>query len=264
ALLGTIAAGQAADYALTTSYVDQDGSSNNKVTVGYSGSTDTMVNVLLFPIPTDFDGGSVSSAGLTYQIDRNNNYSDDDISELVAVRISSEESVVASDYTDAGTVLDADFIPNPVDTGVDVTLDSAAETALADWLNAQTLPPGAYVVLRMKRTSPVSNSGKLHDYNRFYQLGSGQEPVLNITTGSGTIDDIQNLQALALSHESIQLTWDAVDGAVRYIVSRGTESDYSDLTEIDNDVTTNSFIDNGLTADQTYHYQVDAEDTAAP
>jgi hypothetical protein len=58
-----------------------------------------------------------------------------------------------------------------------------------------------------------------------------------------------NLNATTIDNDSIGLTWDAVPGVSRYAVER-------DGVIIDDNVTTNSYTDNGLAAGTTYSYYV--------
>jgi hypothetical protein len=59
----------------------------------------------------------------------------------------------------------------------------------------------------------------------------------------------QNLNATTIDNDSIGLTWDAVSGISRYAVER-------DGVIIDDNVTTNSYTDNGLSPGTTYSYYV--------
>ena len=79
--------------------------------------------------------------------------------------------------------------------------------------------------------------------------------------------DIENLVATAVSHESVQLSWDAVTDPdlVSYQVIRSEDESF-DPTGADGDqmfsVTppTTTFTDTGLTENTTYYYQVNALD----
>ncbi|MFW5830314.1 MAG: LamG-like jellyroll fold domain-containing protein [Planctomycetota bacterium] len=87
------------------------------------------------------------------------------------------------------------------------------------------------------------------DIAALYALGSGGSEPAPIT----------GLNAIAVSHESVQLTWDAVANADSYTVTRSPDNDFADddNTVFDN-ITTNSFTDMNLSADTEYFYQVDA------
>ena len=70
------------------------------------------------------------------------------------------------------------------------------------------------------------------------------------------------IKAAEVTTSSIRLTWDAVDGARGYRIERATKTD-GDYSVVADNLTTTSFIDNGLNDNTTYYYRVYSVTTAA-
>lgn len=70
------------------------------------------------------------------------------------------------------------------------------------------------------------------------------------------------IKAAEVTTSSIRLTWDAVDGARGYRIERATKTD-GDYGVVADNLTTTSFIDNGLNDNTTYYYRAYSVTTAA-
>lgn len=70
------------------------------------------------------------------------------------------------------------------------------------------------------------------------------------------------LKTAEVTTSSIRLTWDAVDGARGYRIERADKKD-GDYNVVADNLTSTSFIDNGLTDNTTYYYRAYSLTTAA-
>jgi len=252
----------AADYSVTPSDgydIKDDGSIDSRgARIAYGASGGKMLRgVLVFQIPNDFDNQTISAANLTAMTKVVSNNQAEDVYNLYGLRISSDPSITAADYDASATLVAEDMPLSPIAVGD--SFQVADDSLLVTWLEEQrelgNLAANNYIILRFQMDS---TPGGNYDYIR---LDDASPAELTFSTGGGT-GTISNLQAIAVSHESVQLTWDAYTDAVRYIVTRATQSDFSDAVELDNNVQTTSYTDTGLSADTTYFYQVDASDTS--
>ena len=70
----------------------------------------------------------------------------------------------------------------------------------------------------------------------------------------------KSLKAATAGYDSVRLTWEKVSGAKQYRIFRGSSESGIDKTKPIAAVSQNSYIDTGLTTDQSYYYAVQACD----
>lgn len=83
------------------------------------------------------------------------------------------------------------------------------------------------------------------------------ESVVSVTTMCETPIPV-NVSAVAKSSGSIEVSWDAVSGAVSYSVYRA-ESQNGAYTRLDNAISATAYTNSGLTASTSYYYKVTAK-----
>ncbi|MFW5829012.1 MAG: LamG-like jellyroll fold domain-containing protein, partial [Planctomycetota bacterium] len=126
----------------------------------------------------------------------------------------------------------------------------------ADWSTGGHHPP-----LQLFQGYGDGWAGDMDEFRVYARALNGDDIAELMAYSGGGVGDIENLAATAVSHESVQLTWDEVANADSYTVIRSLDDDFDDTdgdnTVFDN-ISTNSFTDTGLDADTQYFYQVDA------
>jgi fibronectin type 3 domain-containing protein len=119
---------------------------------------------------------------------------------------------------------------------------------------------GTYTAIGTSSTTSYTNTG-LNALSTYYykvsaQGESGESARSAYTSATTQIGVPEGVSAEALSHSSIQITWNAVNGASSYTVYRAASSD-GVYTAIGTSSTT-SYTNTGLTATSTYYYKVSA------
>jgi len=107
-----------------------------------------------------------------------------------------------------------------------------------------------------------SNKVVVHDYNNNgaveIYFNNGDSIVVYEIGESNSPLPPSNVQAIPLDTNSVQISWDAVVGAQRYIIWRGLTE--SSLIQFDSISTTTFFEDLGLIKDSTYFYALQTYD----
>ena len=203
------------------------------------------------------------------------------VANAVRKTVSGQTRYVASYTAREGQEIEIFLIldPKPVSTSITVDLtmdgDSTANGDDFDWKGVSSSATKAGVRFDPLTRRAAATLQVLADTDD----GEGDETLLFRLDGSGlainslstadnhyvevTIRDLPaapaNLTATA-GTDRITLNWDAVSGATRYNVLRRT-ADQTTFSRIASP-TTNTYVDRGARVDVTYHYQVQATNTA--
>lgn len=217
-------------------------------------------NIVVVTTPSYLNTGLAANSSYYYKVEAYNSAGPSGFSAITGATLNGSYS--SGSVPSAPTNLTATVAgPNQINLAWD-----AVSGATSYYLYRSTSYYGTYSNINVLTTPSYADTGLTTNGTYYYEVqavnsfgSSGYSAITNATT-NGSYSSVPstptNLIATAANPSQINLTWNAVSGAVSYYIYRATSysGTYSNITV----VTSPSYVDTGLATNGTYYYKVQA------